>query len=241
MGHHRIQAQSGAGAHAVQNLTDFGKLAVSAKRFGVRARQRRYSPFIQECIYDSYGLPCKDKPLEAFCLTRQRHFRIYSLAHCARGWHIIGQGLTGAINQYTIMQTIIETEDAVQSKTRELCEAILQQPHFQGIRQRVESFMADAQAQRQYEMLSETGERLHHKQHQGETLTTAEIAAFDRQRDSFLSNPVAKGFMDAQEEMQQIKKQITKQITKTLELGRVPSEEDLSEGGGCGSGCGCHH
>jgi DNA-binding GntR family transcriptional regulator len=47
--------------------------------------------------------------------------------------------------------------------------------------------------------------------------------------------------MDAQEEMQQIKQQITKQISKTLELGHLPSEEDLSEGGSCGSGCGCHH
>jgi cell fate (sporulation/competence/biofilm development) regulator YlbF (YheA/YmcA/DUF963 family) len=139
------------------------------------------------------------------------------------------------------MQTIIETEDAVSTKIRELCEAILQQPQFQDIRQRVEAFTADPDAQRQYELLSEAGQQLHNKQHQGHTLTSAEIAAFDRQRDAFFANPVAKGFMDAQEEMHQMKQQITKQISKTLELGHVPSDEELSEGGGCGSGCGCHH
>ncbi len=72
-------------------------------------------------------------------------------------------------------------------------------------------------------------------------MTTAEIAAFDNQRDAFMANPIAKGFMDAQEEMHDLKQQITKQITKTLELGRLPSGEELSEGGSCGSGCGCHH
>jgi hypothetical protein len=30
-------------------------------------------------------------------------------------------------------------------------------------------------------------------------------------------------------------------VSKTLELGAVPSAEDLAEGGSCGSGCGCHH
>jgi hypothetical protein len=29
-------------------------------------------------------------------------------------------------------------------------------------------------------------------------------------------------------------------VSKTLELGRVPTEEDL-DSGGCGSGCGCGH
>ena len=29
-------------------------------------------------------------------------------------------------------------------------------------------------------------------------------------------------------------------VNKTLELGRMPTDEDMS-GGGCGHGCGCHH
>ncbi|MGA3179262.1 MAG: YlbF family regulator [Verrucomicrobiota bacterium] len=139
------------------------------------------------------------------------------------------------------METNIQTEDAIAQKTRELCETIMEQPQFQSIRQRVDAFMADPAAQRQYESLSEMGQQLHDKQHQGQALTGAEIAAFDKQRDAFFGNPVAKGFLDAQDEMQQIQKQVTQRVSKTLELGRVPSEEELSKGGSCGSGCGCHH
>jgi cell fate (sporulation/competence/biofilm development) regulator YlbF (YheA/YmcA/DUF963 family) len=139
------------------------------------------------------------------------------------------------------MDTNIQTEDAILQKTRELCEAILEQPQVLSIRRRVESFMADPAAQRQYETVSELGQQLHDKQHQGETLSSAEIAAFDKQRDILFSNPVAKAFLDAQEETRQIQQQVGKLVGKTLELGRVPTEEDLSEGGSCGSGCGCHH
>ena len=102
--------------------------------------------------------------------------------------------------------------------------------------------MADSDSQAQYATLSEMGQALHNKQHQGQSLTGAEIAAFDKQRDSFFKNPIAKGFVDAQEELHNIQKQITTYVSKTLELGHVPGEEDLTSGGGsCGSGCGCHH
>jgi cell fate (sporulation/competence/biofilm development) regulator YlbF (YheA/YmcA/DUF963 family) len=139
------------------------------------------------------------------------------------------------------MQTNVQTEDVILQKTRELCETLVQQPQFQSIRQRVEAFMADEEAKAQYECLSDLGQQLHEKQHQGLILTAAEIAAFDRQRESFSKNAVAQAFVDAQEEMHQIQQQVTKYVSKTLELGAVPSEEDLADGGSCGSGCGCHH
>ena len=66
------------------------------------------------------------------------------------------------------METHIEIEeDIVRRKTLELCEAITRQPQFESIRQRVESFMADASAQEQYQSLSEKGRSLHERQHQG--------------------------------------------------------------------------
>lgn len=139
------------------------------------------------------------------------------------------------------MQTEIETDTAILQKTRELCETILQQPQFQSIRRRVEAFLADPEAQSQYECLSDLGQQLHDKQSQGLTLTSAEIAAFDRQREIFARNPVAAGFVEAQEEMHQMQQQITQYVSKTLELGAVPAEGDLADGGSCGSGCGCHH
>ena len=139
------------------------------------------------------------------------------------------------------MQTNVQTEDAIAQKTRELCETIVRQPQYQGIRRRVETFLADAEARAQYECLSDLGRQLHDKQHQGLTLTSAEIAAFDRQRDLFSSNPVATAFLQAQDEMHQIQEQIARYVAKTLELGAVPPAEDLADGDSCGSGCGCHH
>jgi hypothetical protein len=50
---------------------------------------------------------------------------------------------------------------------------------------------------------------------------------------------VASGFLDAQEEMHELQHAVSKQVKKTIELGRIPTAEDLE--GGCGhGGCGCH-
>jgi cell fate (sporulation/competence/biofilm development) regulator YlbF (YheA/YmcA/DUF963 family) len=133
-----------------------------------------------------------------------------------------------------------QIEDSVRQKTLELCETIVRQPQFQSIRQRVDSFMADPGAQRQYQSLTEKGRSLHERQHQGVPLDGKEVAAFDSERDAFLNNPVAKGFIDAQEEMHQLQQEVQQVVSKTFELGRVPAEEDLQEGS-CGHGCGCHH
>ncbi|HEX3989024.1 MAG TPA: YlbF family regulator [Verrucomicrobiae bacterium] len=140
----------------------------------------------------------------------------------------------------TAMQTTTQIDESVRQKTVELCEAIVQQPEFQSIRQRVDSFMADEKAQQQYQSLTEKGRSLHEKQHQGLPLDQKEVAAFESERDRLLANPVAKSFIDAQEEMHEMQEGVHKFIQKTFELGRLPVEEDLAEGS-CGSGCGCHH
>ncbi|HEX4119912.1 MAG TPA: YlbF family regulator [Verrucomicrobiae bacterium] len=138
------------------------------------------------------------------------------------------------------MQTTSQIENAVQQKTLELCEAIVQQPQFQNIRQRVDSFMADPKSQQQYQSLTEKGRSLHEKQHQGLPLDGSEVAAFESERDALFGNPIAKAFIDAQEEMHEMQEGVHKLVTKTFELGRIPTDEDLQEGS-CGHGCGCHH
>jgi len=138
------------------------------------------------------------------------------------------------------MQTNTQTEDAVRQKTLELCEAIVRQPQFLSIRRRVETFMADPSAQKQYQSLSEKGRSLHERQHQGLPLDGSEITAFESEREAFLSNSVGKGFIDAQEELHELQQEVQQLVSKTLELGRVPSPADL-EDGSCGHGCGCHH
>ncbi|MGH7990002.1 MAG: YlbF family regulator, partial [Limisphaerales bacterium] len=76
--------------------------------------------------------------------------------------------------------------------------------------------------------------------HQGKTLESAEIADFEKSRETLLANPIARDFLDEQEELHAMQNSIQKRISQTLELGRVPTAEDLTEGS-CGEGCGCHH
>ena len=128
----------------------------------------------------------------------------------------------------------------VESKTRELCEAIIEHIETGGIKKRIDTFLADASARGQYESLMSKGQALQEKQHGGQTLEPAEIAAFEKDRDALLKNPIAAGFLDAQEEMHELQSTVKKMVGKTIELGRIPTAEDLAEGGSCGSGCGCH-
>ncbi len=127
----------------------------------------------------------------------------------------------------------------LESKTNELCQAILEEIQTAGIRKRMDTFMADATARGQYESLMTKGQALQEKQHHGQTLDAAEIASFETDREALLKNPIAASFLDAQEEMHAIESTLKKTVAKTIELGRIPLAEDLAEGS-CGSGCGCH-
>jgi cell fate (sporulation/competence/biofilm development) regulator YlbF (YheA/YmcA/DUF963 family) len=132
-------------------------------------------------------------------------------------------------------------ETPITRKTRELCQTILDEPSLQALRQRIHNFMADEQTRAHYDGLVTKGQALQQKQQQSLPLTGEEISDFEQHRDSLLKNPVARGFLDAQEELQQVQESIHKYVSKTLELGRLPLEEELS-GGCCGhDGCGCSH
>ena len=127
----------------------------------------------------------------------------------------------------------------IETKTNELCEAILEQIQTGGIKQRIDTFLSDATARGAYEALMSKGQALQEKQHHGQTLDQAEIVAFEKDRDALLKNPVAAGFLDAQEEMHELQSTVKKTVAKAMELGRIPTAEELSSGG-CGEGCGCH-
>ena len=138
-----------------------------------------------------------------------------------------------------IMQTTTQ-ETTVLQKTRELCEAILDQPSVRSARERIEAFASDEKSRTQYEGLVAKGQALQQKQQRSISLTPEEITSFEKERDVVLKNPVTRGFMDAQEEMHDLHHSINRYVSKTLELGRLPTEADL-ESGGCGDGCGCGH
>ena len=129
-------------------------------------------------------------------------------------------------------------ESVVVQKTKELCQAILDQPEYQKIRQGLDAFLNNEEVRSQYQTLSEKGEYLQHKQQMGSQLDDKEVSDFERDRQSFLNNPIARGFLDAQQEMHRMQESVTHYVTKTFELGRVPEESDFES---CGHGCGCHH
>ena len=131
-------------------------------------------------------------------------------------------------------------ETAITRKTRELCQAILEEPSMQGLRRRIDDFMADETARAQYDGLVNKGEALQQKQQSAIALTDEEVSDFEQHRDALLKNPVARGFLDAQQELRQVQESIHRHVNKTFELGRLPSEEDLSSSC-CEDGCGCGH
>ena len=137
------------------------------------------------------------------------------------------------------MQTTIEESPVIQ-KTKELCQAILDQPNMQSIRQRIDAFMADEKTRAQYDGLMTKGQALQQKQQMSLPLSGEEITDFEQHRESLLGNSVARGFLDAQEELHHVQESVQQYVSKTLELGRMPSDEEMN-GGSCGHGCGCSH
>jgi cell fate (sporulation/competence/biofilm development) regulator YlbF (YheA/YmcA/DUF963 family) len=106
-----------------------------------------------------------------------------------------------------------QTNGALLQKTRELCETILKQPEYQSIRENMDKFMINTEAQQMYQELSEKGQYLQHKQQQGVQLENAEIEAFEKQREKFFNNPVAKNFVEAQQQMHEMQDQVNQYLS----------------------------
>lgn len=142
------------------------------------------------------------------------------------------------------MKILLQTEETpVVQKTKELCQTILDQPAYQEMRRQITAFLQDQASVQQYQRLCDQQDLLQAKQEQGEPLSDSDIEGFEREEQSFLSNPLASGFIDAQRQMQKIEKTVAQYLRKTFELGRLPAAEDMESGGGCGcgsGGCGCH-
>lgn len=145
--------------------------------------------------------------------------------------------------------SMLADDSAVMTKARELCAVIASDERFLELQQRVETFLDDDAAKLMYQSVQERGNELHQKQHAGVELGMAEVREFENAREELLANPVARGFLDAQGELETLQRSIGKYVGLTLELGRVPTADDFAEaeGGGCcggggggGGGCGCH-
>ncbi len=145
--------------------------------------------------------------------------------------------------------SIIAEDSTVIVKTRELCAQIVSDPTYLKLQESVERFLNDDASRLQYQSVHERGEELHHKQHAGVELGAAEIKEFESARDALFENEIARNFLTAQQELEGLQKEIGKYVGMTLELGRVPTADDIAQasGGGCcggggggGGGC-CSH
>ncbi len=134
-------------------------------------------------------------------------------------------------------------------QTRGLCEAIVEDPAFKAMHADVEAFLSNDEAREAYKTVHEKGAELQDKQRIGVELTAQEMTDFELMREELMQNSVITGFMQAQQELQMLQKQVNDHLGLTIELGRMPTEQeitDASSGGGCcgggggeGGGCGC--
>lgn len=151
------------------------------------------------------------------------------------------------MGRYGTDMSMLADDSAVMTKVRELCAAIAEDDRFQTLQKDVETFMEDEEATLMYRGVHERGSELHQKQHAGVELSETEIREFEAARDQLMENSVARSFMDAQGELETLQRSVMKFVNMTMELGHVPSNEEIAEaesggccGGGGGGGCGCH-
>ncbi len=129
-------------------------------------------------------------------------------------------------------------ESGIIQKTLELCQAVVDQGDFQSVKQKIDAFMSDELLKFQYKQVNDLGGLLQMKQNQGMELKDEEITQFETLRDQLLGNPVATGFLEAQQELHNLHRIVDRFLDKTFELGRLPEYEDVHDGS-C-SDCNCH-
>ncbi|MBB23538.1 MAG: hypothetical protein CMN04_11750 [Roseibacillus sp.] len=136
---------------------------------------------------------------------------------------------------------MLADDSLVIGKTKELCAAIADDPEYRSMMEKVERFMEDDAAKLQFQSVQERSQELGQKQQSGLELSVGEVEDFETAREALMSNTVAREFMDAQQSLQSVQSAIGKYVGITLELGRVPAEEDLADQEGCCNegGCGC--
>lgn len=134
------------------------------------------------------------------------------------------------------MSELLETT-TVDTKARELCQFIVDQPEFAAARGNIEAFLENAEAQQIYRAWQEKGQELHRMSHEGLQPNDGDLQEMERLRESVTNNEVASDFTEAESQMNGTFSGVTKLLQQTLQLGRVPSVEEMNpESGCCGGG-----
>lgn len=141
------------------------------------------------------------------------------------------------------MSAIAESSTIV-DKTRDLCKSIVEDDHFKSLQGKIEEFLNDDAAKLQYQSVHQRGEELHQKQASGVELSKTEISEFETAREALLENVVVTTFLSAKQELEGLQNMVRQYVGLTLEMGKVPTQEEVDHetGGGCcggGGGEGC--
>lgn len=141
---------------------------------------------------------------------------------------------------------LLANDSPVIEKAKALCATIASSPEFNTWQGQMNLFMEDENAKTQYRNVQMKGEELQQKQMAGVELNQVEISEFESMRQELLANPTASGFLEAQQGLQGLQETISKYVGLTLELGHVPSDDEIAEanssgccGGSGGGSCGC--
>lgn len=138
------------------------------------------------------------------------------------------------------METTLQQATTIDEKARELCQFVLDDAGFASAQGRIEMFMESEEAKNVYRAWQEKSHEIQQKSRQGMQPTEGDVAELESLKAAVLSNSVAVDFVEAENEMNDIFGSVTKLLQKTLQLGRLPTEEDMKEGECCGNGgCGC--
>lgn len=129
-------------------------------------------------------------------------------------------------------------ESAITQRALELCQAIVEQPDFSALKEKFDAFMRNELLKFEYQQVNGLGEMLQMKHSQGIELEPDEVMRFEALREKLMSDPVTQGFMEAQEQMQQLHEVVQRFLNRTFELGRRPEYVDVHDGS-C-SDCGSH-
>ena len=99
------------------------------------------------------------------------------------------------------MTYIIGETATYEDKTKELCEALLEDPKLKSAFADIEKFLGDDVAKEAFSSMQEKGQELQAKQQAGIELTAGEVEEFNKLREGVEANESASGFLSAQEEM----------------------------------------
>ncbi len=138
-------------------------------------------------------------------------------------------------------ETLIAKDPVILSRVHDLCTMIADHPTFESHREAVKSFMESDHARGLFDRALMLQTDLRDRRSEGLVISEEEEQEFQKAQEDLFNDETANAFLAAQDDMKETEGIIHLYITRTLQLGRVPEEDELlpdDEGCGCGAG-GC--